>query len=124
MSRFRPGRRQDDPHAAGDFYDGDAYEGDPYDDETYPDGPYPGQAPEPAGPAAQQDSGGPRPAGRPHSSRFRRDKDEVLLPTSVISPGSLVGGPRPDAETDDPYGGAPQGEPGRARGGDVRPRPR
>jgi hypothetical protein len=72
MSRFRPGRRQDDPRAAGEFYEGDAYEGDPYDDETYPDGPYPGQAPEPAGPAAQEDSGGTRPAGRPHSSRFRR----------------------------------------------------
>ncbi len=69
---------------------------DAYDDETYPDGPYPDRAPGPARPAAQEDSGGTRPAGRPHSSRFRRDKDEVLLPTSVISPGSLVGGPRPD----------------------------
>ena len=127
MSRFRPGRRKDDHEYPGEAYDGDAYEGGGYDDEPYPDEPpgrYPPQDGHEAEPRAGGDgyhgedgrhgaprSGGPRPAGRSHQSRFR-NKDEVLQPTSVISPGGLVGGPRPDQATDDPYGAGPGGDRG------------
>ena len=71
----------------------------------------------------------PRSSGRPHTPRFR--KEEVLQPTSVISPRGLVGGPRPDPGTQGrtlagltagpaPYG--PGGyDPGRSDGGSYDP---
>src|SRR5271165_1317409 len=99
MSRFRPGRRKGDDYSPGESHDGDAYEGDPYDGEPYPAEPDRGAYPPDSGspPAAEgygRDGadpgrgsarfGAPRSSGRPRPPRFR--KDEVLQPTSVISP--------------------------------------
>ena len=140
MSRFRPGRRKGDDHSPGEDYDGNAYEGDPYDREPCDPEPYdrepydrepdrgaypprPGSYPVDGYPAAEgypagdggrgpARAGAPRPSGRSHTPRFRKDKDEVLQPTSVISPRGLVGGPRPDPGPQDPYAPRPDGVPG------------
>ena len=124
MSRFRPGPRKGHDNSPGEGYDGDAYEGDPYEGEPYPAEPnrgtYPAQsASHPAADRYAGDGGAPgrgsarserpRSSGRPHPPRFR--KDEVLQPTSVISPRGLVGGPRPDPGTQEPYAGGPDGGP-------------
>jgi hypothetical protein len=109
VSRFRPGRRKDD-RPEGDPFDGRDYAGDAYDEGLYRDDPLRGGYAAPD----DSDSGGrprsdadlddldhrsaeaasARPHGPqgPHGPRFRRNND-VLRPTSVISPGGLVGGP-------------------------------
>jgi hypothetical protein len=103
VSRFRPGRRKDD-RPEGDPFDGRDYAGDAYDEGPYRDDPLRGGYAAPD----DSDSGGrarsdadlddrsaeaapARPHG-PQGPRFRKNND-VLQPTSVISPGGLVGGP-------------------------------
>jgi hypothetical protein len=120
VSRFRPGRRKDD-RPEGEPFDGRDYAGDAYDEGLYRDDPLRGGYAAPddgdSGGRARSDAGlddlnhrsaeaasarpsepqgpqGPQRPQGPHGPRFRRNND-VLQPTSVISPGGLVG-PPPD----------------------------